>query len=163
MKVLIDIKIKYFVLLVVFLVGCATTPTKVQVVSESTVKPEKYKSVWCNSVEVSGKHEGYDITSPVGINDGTFTRGNGKEAVLYTYFYDLEPRKKVTFRWEVYKPNGEILTSAGDAFITVSSSQTIHFNFMLDDKLNRESGVWTVKCFINGHYIFTEQFTILEH
>ena len=100
MKVLIDIKIKYFVLLLIIIaIGCA--PTKVQV-SESTVKPEKYKSVWCNSVEVSGKREGYDITSPVGINDGTFTTGNGKEAVLYTYFYDLEPRKKVTFRWEVY-------------------------------------------------------------
>ena len=137
----------YFTILA-FLVGCATTPQ----VSESTVKPERYKSVWCNSVEVTGKVEGYNLTSPVGINDGTFTTGNGKNALLYTDFYDLEPRKKVTFRWEVYKPNGEILTSVGDVFITISSSQSIHLKFNLDDELNREPGVWTVKVFVNNHY-----------
>jgi len=160
MKVLIDIKIKYFVLLLIIIaIGCAPTRTQSRI---STTKPEKYKSVWCSSVETSGHQEGFPITTPVGINDGTFTTGNGKNAVLYTTWYDLEPRTKVTLRWEVYQPNGEIMGSVGDAWETISSSQTSPFVFSLDDKHNRTPGVWTVQVYVNGHYIFTEQFTILE-
>ncbi len=160
MKVLIDIGIKYLVLLLLFIaIGCVATKTQTRV---STIKPEKYKSVWCSSLETSGHREGYPIITPVGENDGTFTTGNGKNAILYTTWYDLEPRAKVTIRWEVYQPNGEIGGSVGDVWETISSQQNSHFVFSLDDKYNRVPGVWTVKVFVNNHYIFTEQFTILE-
>ena len=160
MKVLIDIKIKYFVLLLIIIaIGCASTRTQTRI---STTKPEKYKSVWCSSLETSGHQDGFPITSPVGINDGTFTTGNGKNVILYTTWYDLEPRTTVTFRWEVYQPNGEIVGSVGDAWETNSTSHSSHFRMELDDKHNRVPGVWTVKTFVNNYYIFTEQFTILE-
>ena len=119
--------------------------------------------MFCSSVETSGHHKGYPITTPVGINDGTFTTGNGKNVVLYTTWYDLEPETKVTFRWEVYQPNGEIVGSFGSAWKMIRTEQNTHFVFSLDDNYNRVPGIWSVEVYVNNHYIFTEKFTILEH
>ena len=155
MKILRAIKIKYSVLLLIFiLAGCKCSVTTDEEVS--TRKPEKYKSVFCSSLEKRG-----DAEYPIDITD-KFTRGDGKKVFLYTDWYDLELEMKTEFRWEWYDPNGEIIGSAATvAKITGSQHYTVGF-MHLDDKLNRVPGVWTLKVYVNNHYIFTEQFTILE-
>jgi hypothetical protein len=155
MKVLIDVKVKYFVLLLIFiLAGCTCSVTTDEKVS--TRKPEKYKSVFCSSLVKKG-----DTEYPVDITD-KFTRGDGKKVFLYTDWYDLEPKTKTTFRWEVYPPNGEILGSLATSSETTSSQHYTQMNISLDDEYNRVPGVWAIKVYVNNHYIFTEQFTILE-
>jgi hypothetical protein len=150
MKVLIDIRIKYFVLLlIVITIGCTSSRI-------STRKPEKYKSVLCSSIE---KREGAEY--PGNLTD-TFTIGDGKRVNIYTNWYDLEIGAETSFRFEWYQPNGEILGSYGGVHKTISSSHyTVGF-MSLDYKYNHPPGVWTVEVYVNNHYIFTKQFTILE-
>lgn len=131
-------------------IGCAPT------MQVELKKPEKIKAVMCKDTQKRGK-----CFDPVDLTN-QFIKGEGKKALIFIDFFDLVPSGRYLMRAEWSRPDGEICCSSGKHITPTSSHWKKWFWLNLDPKYNRQSGLWTVRVYVNDHFIIQRKFLVAD-
>lgn len=160
MKKLFSFNAFLFLLLLFFLISCATAPQ----LKKPHKKPEEFEMFFCEQIKheivKDGKWKGIDQGIPVNKTK-KMVIGDGKKIYIFSYWYDLIPNTVYTFEYKWYDPNDRLVgMSRTDHNVNHYRYHTYnHANF----KPGALSGFYSVKVFANDSYICTRKLLVAKN